>query len=251
MNSLTHCLEFKTQLDSYHQHLLNDGEDYFISDEAVMSRKLLTNYYSKCKEYISKSCESNELSEPVGNRKVNLITSAIGQNYKEAKYCCPKVLSLLTHVISGKSYEYEDSKEFEKKLRTFIDSLLTKVYGNQWITNESVIPESVRKNLEKNLIQHDKRALCPLSHIEQLEYFDFSDYENLILYGKNFDLFRPYLGLSKEEKSVLTTNFLDIRAGLRNPIAHNRTQCDPILHRKAEIAILWFERAFQKLLINY
>ena len=104
--------------------------------------------------------------------------------------------------------------EFESKIREFIKNQLEKSFGEDW-WNQG-IPQNIREMAETR--KSNKQKVEPKRLYNTIDFLNFWDYNNIILYKKNWNnIFKEFF----REKYVVQAPFEKI-SNIRNDIAHNR-----------------------------
>jgi len=104
--------------------------------------------------------------------------------------------------------------KFESKVRKFIEKQLKKIYNEEW-WNQGV-PEIIRKSAETRKSKKEKRE--PKRNYKIINFLNFVDYSNIILYNKNWNSVFSKFFINKYAIQAPFENLSQIR----NDIAHNR-----------------------------
>jgi len=140
-------------------------------------------------------------------------------------------------------------EEIEKSLRGLIIDIA--IENEDDIDPAKYIPSHFASKLESKIKRHlrdnpsdsyaDYNSLA-----KKIDFFDLSEYCDLMLTKDNWPYFEPYFG--QGNKSALQQRFSQLQA-MRNAIAHNRELADVVI-KEGEAAILWLSEALRKYILT-
>jgi hypothetical protein len=134
-------------------------------------------------------------------------------------------------------------EETETALRKLILAVAND--NDEDIDTKTYIPQAIAQKLAgriqkylKDHLSEDKETLYTLPR--QLQFFDLSEYCELMISKENWPYFEAYFG----HKGALQSRFSQLQ-NMRNTLAHNRDLTDIII-KDGEAAILWFSAVLRK-----
>jgi len=127
-------------------------------------------------------------------------------------------------------------EDFEKRIREFIENHLKHHYGDDW---KKYLTSSVCEKIGKGQKNYNKKHLNAKDQSE-LTYCDIGDYESIILYDKNWDIFEQIF----KDKDFLKRQFEDLRELRNNVVAHPKNYDESDIKR-GEAALFYFEKLWR------